>query len=275
MIFINGQSFGNEYFGNKEAIYKEVDLRSDINIIDFYFEDNGDIANMLMAVGYIKEEKPLSSIDIIFYYLPYSAMDRKINDQIFSLKIFAHIINAQGFRRVYVLDAHNMEVTMDLIYNVEFLDINTYVKEAIQKFNPDVLYFPDKGALAKYPKLLVDYGLPIIHGNKVRDLNNRGKITSYETITDGVNIKGKRVLIIDDICRKGGTFVAAATELKKLGVSDIGLYVSHCEAGIFEGKLLEKDSDISAVYTTNSEPEFMCEMYRMGNREKAAKLNVL
>ena len=64
-------------------------------------------------------------------------------------------------------------------------------------------------------------------------------------------IKGKNILIIDDICSKGGTFYYAAKELKEAGAANIYLYVTHCENTIHEGELLNSDL-IKHIYTTDS-----------------------
>ena len=51
----------------------------------------------------------------------------------------------------------------------------------------------------------------------------------------------------------------AAQELKRLGVRNIYLYITHCENNIFNGEILNSDL-IKYVYTTNS-------IYR-GNNKK-------
>ena len=65
-------------------------------------------------------------------------------------------------------------------------------------------------------------------------------------------IAGRNVLIIDDICSKGGTFYHSAKRLKEAGAANIYLYVTHCESTIYEGELLKEDSLIKHIFTTNS-----------------------
>ena len=64
-------------------------------------------------------------------------------------------------------------------------------------------------------------------------------------------IPGSIVLIVDDICSKGGTFYYSAKELKELGAKEVYLYISHCENSIFEGELLTGDW-VDKVFTTDS-----------------------
>lgn len=274
MVTINNEVFPSEYFLNQEAIYKKTTLNPDGNTITMKFEDNRDIANMLMAAAWIHDELGDDTPIILdMPYVPYSAMDREINDQIFSLKLFGKEIEQMGFKKVIVLDPHNKEVLEQFISNIEYIDINGYTSKVIDEFKPDFIFFPDKGAMIKYPSLVDTKGIPVIHGDKHRNLSERGMLATYNVITDGKDVKGKRILIIDDICRKGGTFVWAGEELKKLGVAEIGLYVSHCEACIFDGKLLDNNSPVSVIYTNDSEPAFIARGNEsFTNKEKMKKI---
>lgn len=65
------------------------------------------------------------------------------------------------------------------------------------------------------------------------------------------NIEGKNILIVDDICSKGGTFYFSAKKLKELGAKNIYLHITHCENTIFEGDILSSGL-IAKIYTTNS-----------------------
>ena len=78
--------------------------------------------------------------------------------------------------------------------------------------------------------------------------NGRNPIVAHEFL--GSNVAGKDVLIIDDICSKGGTFKYSAIELKKLGAKNIYLYISHCE-NVIDIEAL-KEAGITKVFTTNS-----------------------
>lgn len=64
-------------------------------------------------------------------------------------------------------------------------------------------------------------------------------------------VKDKNILIVDDICSKGGTFYHSAQALKDAGAADIYLFITHCEDSIFKGSLLESGL-IKHIYTTDS-----------------------
>ena len=113
------------------------------------------------------------------------------------------------------------------------------------------IYFPDEGACQRYADLdcIKESGLPVIFGIKKRDFAT-GKILGLDVVSD-IDLKGKKVLIVDDICSAGGTFKFSAMKLKELGASDVALYVSHCEDNIQNGDLLKTDL-VSKIYTTDS-----------------------
>jgi ribose-phosphate pyrophosphokinase len=107
-----------------------------------------------------------------------------------------------------------------------------------------VLY-PDDGAMKRYSGVLPFHFLV---GEKKRDWNT-GKIEKIEIeIPEGEVVTG--VLIVDDLCSYGGTFVMAAAELERLGITNNFLYVSHCEQSIVKGKI-PTDPNIKHVYVKN------------------------
>ena len=129
------------------------------------------------------------------------------------------------------------------------------VKEIINNPNNGItmLYFPDAGASKRY-KDEIDVR-PYLYGEKDRDWATgqiKGVIVCNPmNIADNL-LKGAHVLIVDDICSKGGTFYHGANALKELGVGQIDLFVTHCEDSIFNGELLKEDSPVTKIFTTNS-----------------------
>jgi len=67
---------------------------------------------------------------------------------------------------------------------------------------------------------------------------------------DKQDLEGRSVVVIDDICSKGGTFMGLAKELKKRNAGKIYLVVSHYENSA--DILTLKESGIDKVFTTPS-----------------------
>lgn len=261
MIKLNNVTFGSEEFSNGEVSYKPVEIKhsSDesnpaVNRIDLYFQNNKDIADLEFAVEFIRGEDPESIIHLYMLYVPYGRMDRPIKGYAFSLKLFANMVNRLNIDKIITLDNHSGGIT-DFIKNVYVQDINPYIEEVIELYKPDYLFFPDKGAMNKYPKILNQDILdkhPYFYGAKQRILDDSREIISYELYNKNLNVTGRKILIIDDICCTGGTAIRAADIMRQRGVADVALWVAHCENNVIKYDIVREDSPISTVYTSNS-----------------------
>ena len=191
-------------------------------------------------------------------YIPNARMDRvKSANEVFTLKYFAHVINWLGFKNVYVANPHSTvsealfeRLTVDFDCVTEDVVNILYGNGGATRFAADVIYFPDEGACKRYSELLSFLNLPFAFGIKKRDWKT-GKIMGLDVVCD-VDLKGKNVLMVDDICSRGTTFVKSAEKLKELGAGQIALYVTHCENTINDGEVLKNNGLIDIVYTTNS-----------------------
>ena len=224
----------------------------DSNIICWLYDSDEELFSLMSCVDFVKRNTNKNTH--LYLNLPYvcnSRMDRiKSPYENFSLKVFANFINSFGFDSVNTYNVHS-SVSEALIDRINNMLPNEDVKKCIEKYKPDVIYFPDEGACKRYADLacIKEHGLPVIFGIKKRDFAT-GKILGLDVVSD-IDLKEKKVLIVDDICSAGGTFKFSAMKLKELGVSDVTLYVSHCEDNIQNGDLLKTDL-ISKIYTTDS-----------------------
>ena len=186
-------------------------------------------------------------VNLYMPYIPNARMDRPDNGKrVFTLKYFAEIINSLNFGTVTVLDPHST-VSIALIDKLEVIGPKKYLDIVLSKISTSnlLMYYPDEGAMKRYSKLVK---MPYAFGVKVRDFMT-STIERYDI--EGESVEGKDILIVDDICSKGGTFCYAAKNLKERGARDIYLYVTHCENHILNGDVLKGDL-IDKVFTTNS-----------------------
>ena len=217
-------------------------------LVEFTYEKENlykDLMKLYFVAKHIKNQG--YDIRLQIRYMPFSRMDRVKNcNEVFTLKYICNFINSIGFRKVYILDAHS-DVTPALIDNCVVTYPVDKVKSIFYDYGIDYLCFPDAGAYKKYKDI---YTLPYVIGTKNRDWKS-GMINSLTIETCGNDLSGKDVLIVDDICSKGGTFILAAQALKRLGVKDIYLFVTHCEDTIYSGKVLHDCSPIKKVFYEN------------------------
>lgn len=200
------------------------------------------------------------NVSLFVPYMPYARMDRaEEREDVLSLKYMGELINSLEFDTVFVFDAHSA-VTQAVIKNCCVIPADNPIEGAIEEVrekeceNP-LIFFPDEGAMKRYSKKI---NMEYAFGVKKRDWKI-GKILGLDVIgAEPEQIKGRDILIIDDICSYGGTFYHSAKKLKEMGAKNIYLYVSHCEGSIFCGEFGKKKKSllqtglIKKVFTTNS-----------------------
>ncbi len=229
MILINGQQVAMVTFPDGTPLIRTNENSPHIKL-EWYYQSDSELFQIICLARHYKNKKLTLSMP----YLPNARMDRVNNaDEVFTLKHFSEVINALKFESVEVLDVHSA-VGATLIEGLVNLSPKQYIAKAIKKIGGNVvLYFPDEGAEARYGKLFED--LEYCYGVKKRDWQT-GKIIGLEIVTEGLTLKGKTVLMVDDICSYGGTFYYSAKALKKLGVAQIYSYATHTENSILAEK---------------------------------------
>jgi ribose-phosphate pyrophosphokinase len=174
--------------------------------------------------------------------------------------VICPIINSLNFESVSILDPHSY-VLGNLINNfksetneqlVGFALGNIYPSGV--KYTPDnyILVSPDAGASHKIYKLAeqIDYKGDIITCSKERDAN--GKLTNISLMNLPKDAWTKDLIIVDDICDGGQTFINIAKHFKE-NYGDLKgkmyLIITH---GIFSKGTTELGHYFDAIYTTNS-----------------------
>ena len=225
--------------------------------ITWLYESDQELFSLLCISKNIKEHFPWLQQALVMPYIPNARFDRvKEPDECFTLKYFAEIINSLGFVRVIVTDPHS-DVSTALIDHVEVIRGASYITQTCCKVLKAessrnlVIYFPDSGSLKRYSEFVSD-DYPIVYGIKNRDWKT-GEILGIEIHGDTDKLdENTAILMIDDICSKGGTFYYGSKELNKYGCKDMYLYVTHCENTILDGELVKADSLFKKVFTTRS-----------------------
>lgn len=164
---------------------------------------------------------------------------RGVGDQLFTLKSVAEMINARCFPRVVVLDPHS-DVTPALIDRcvaykpADLLDTTNEYAAVIA---------PDAGAEKRAAGVAQKLRVPLLRAWKTRDVAT-GKLTEF-----GVESHDPcRVLVVDDLCDAGGTFVGLGKVLADIG-DRADLWVTH---GLFTQGTTELGWHYDRIYTTDS-----------------------
>ena len=269
MLAVNGKNIELTTFPDGTLLLKDLLPVPGRNIIVWKYRNE---TELVMLIYITKHLQSLGAKNIVLDmpYIPNARMDRvQHDDQVFTLKHFAAVINSLGFSEVHVLDPHS-NVATALIDRVRVDHPTDCILKVLREIGAEVheytymdmygcgteyhsntlLFYPDEGAMKRYSELLSGSKMPYAFGIKRRDFDT-GKILGLDVSGDVDRIAGKNVLIIDDISSRGGTFLHSAKKLKELGADNIYLFVTHCENTIHSGDLLTSGL-VKHVYTTDS-----------------------
>lgn len=186
--------------------------------------------------------------ELILPLVPGSRQDR-LNSQgdfLFTARSVAEMINARNFPSVTIFDPHS-DVTPALINNCRIYSASDLIEGIFASSKWGAIVAPDAGAEKRAGAVAALYGIPLLHGWKKRDVAT-GKLTGFglEPVPD--ELAGSRVLVVDDLCDGGGTFLGLADVLDEAGLT-ADLYVTH---GLFSRGTEELLGRFGSVICTDS-----------------------
>ncbi|MBO9489801.1 ribose-phosphate pyrophosphokinase [Endozoicomonas sp. G2_1] len=248
---VNYESFS--FSGGEEHIRFALEDLANCKKIEIIerLTNSSKIVRLMMAVDALNRLFNDSvPIELIAPYFPYARQDRVcVTGEALSAAVMANIINSLNFAKVTIWDAHS-DVTpalLNRVTNIPQLELLKKNQELTTKLRSGelTLIAPDAGASKKTLKIAEQFGSEVIQAQKLRDLRT-GAIVKTEIIG---NVTGKNLIIADDICDGGRTFIELAKVLKAQGANEISLFVTH---GIFSQGLEVFEGLIDHIYTTDS-----------------------
>lgn len=217
--------------------------------------ESDQIMKVLLQANAIKHQVSDAKIHLVAPYVPYGRQDRvSAPGTSFSLEVFAQVIGTAGFESITVVDPHS-PVTIEQLKKYipivnsykacEFVDdrITSYIPW--EEWTDVVVLAPDKGAVQRARECALRLGIGETHfAEKKRDPAT-GEILGIEAPTIKPN---HHVLIIDDICDGGRTFIELAKEIEGKCASKT-LFVTH---GIFSKGYWAVADHFDGVWGTDS-----------------------
>lgn len=203
-----------------------------------------DLMGLCLLTSALDSAAPGKVKDLILPYLPYSRADRRFEKgDCFGLEVFASIINTLGYHQVSTLDAHSETVNWQ-INSIRNVPAQPLIQQALREitFSKVAILLPDKGALR--------YQMPhALCCEKDRDPRS-GKLLGFK-VPEASAFEGyEAILIIDDICDAGGTFLGISEALGLKGMSlPTYLYVSH---GLFSKGTEQLLKFFAHIYSSDS-----------------------
>ncbi|WP_213134101.1 ribose-phosphate diphosphokinase [Citrobacter sp. FP75] len=215
--------------------------------------DMNDFMLLAQLVEAVRHQTDVLVSHLELPWLPWARQDRHmVAGDSFALKVFARQLNTLQFDKVKVLDPHSDAAAAAIdnlvVIGQEHCLLQSATLPHLFQQNALMLVAPDAGALKKIDAVAraagaAEYAIL----SKKRDVAS-GNLTGF-TLVAG-NVKGRDVLIVDDLCDAGGTFIGSAQVLRDAGARSVSLYVTH---GIFSKGVDHLFANgIDAIYTTTS-----------------------
>lgn len=206
--------------------------------IDARIHNSEELVGLLLLTSAIRGVSVRAPVHLRIPYLPYARADRRFTDaDCDGLYILGEMLAIGGYDSIRTLDVHHENHARSKVSPRLFnLPPTNFILQSHHKFekaieakeNRVAILFPDAGASKRYGAILPEC-LHKLSCSKMRNPQS-GEILGFE-VPDLQHYDG--VLMVDDICDGGATFVGIAQELRRTGFDKpIGLYVTH---GLFTG----------------------------------------
>ncbi len=164
-------------------------------------------------------------ITAVMPFYGYARQDRKDQPRVpITAKLVANLLVAAGANRLLTMDLHAQQIQGFFDIPVDHLYAAPVMYEYLRrkKLADLVVVSPDIGGLkmAHAYSQTLEAGLAIV-------AKRRKSATEVESMAVIGDIKGKNILLVDDLTETAGTLTAAAALLKKKGAKNILACVSH------------------------------------------------
>lgn len=213
--------------------------------------DAAGVMDLLLTTDALRRAVPAgATVRLVLPYVPYARQDRvAVPGEALSAKVFASLINSQGYASVEVWDPHS-DVIPALINNVRVVPTQSLIEAAIagkgqgQLLHECVFVAPDAGARKRVTELARVYDTEVVYADKVRDVAS-GRLSGTR-VPDA--LPERPLLVVDDLCDAGGTFLLLADALRAKTSQPIYLYVTH---GLFTRGLDTLKTKYDRVFAAN------------------------
>ncbi len=180
-------------------------------------------------------QRPRRAVLVVPYFA-YARQDKRFKPgEALSSQAVGRAI-AEGWDDLLTVDMHEPSVLTQISPRARNISALPEIGRFLAAKRIDLVVSPDEGSLERVRPVAEAMGAAFDHLVKTRIDGERVEIAPKR-----LEVRGKRVAIIDDIISTGGTIAAAAKALKEAGAASV---VAACTHGLFAGGAMKR---LSAV----------------------------
>ncbi len=235
-------------FPDGEKYVRVLGSADEVTVIQSTFRPQDEHLIELILIADALRERGVETLRAVVPYLAYSRQDRVTKEgEPVSVRAIMRTL-AVYYDELYVFDLHNPETLKFFPGKAINLSPARAMAEYFrEKLGDGIVLAPDKGARERAKAVAQKLGLEFSHFEKERISPTEVRMTPVN-----VDVRGKNVLIVDDIISTGGTMVRAANLLREMGAEKVFVSATH---GVFaEGAIERVSKVVDELAVTNTIP---------------------
>ena len=246
-----GQLLITKFSDGEFAVSYEESIRGrDVFLVQSTFPNSDNLMELLLMIDAAKRASA-RTINAVIPYFGWARQDRKDKPRVSIVaKLVADLLSTAGVNRVITMDLHADQIQGFFNVPVDHLYASGVILPYLQSLHLEdlVIASPDVGGSKRANTYAKYLGCPLVLCNKTRARAN--VIASMQIIGD---VKGKNVVIVDDMVDTAGTITKADDLMKEAGAKSVRACASHC---VMSGPASERveNSALEEIVFTNSIP---------------------
>jgi len=221
----------------------------DVVLVQSFFGDVNDLLMEVVFAAYTAKDLKAKSVRLVATYFPYFRQDKRFKEgECISIEVVGkmldkcldefivvnpHLHRKKSLREIFKTKT-KLLTTIDMIY--DYLD---------KRARGDVIIGPDRESKQWIARLAKRLGSRFIILDKKRFNADKVAINSGKLR----NLKGKNIVVVDDMVSTGHTLLEVAKHLKRAGANNI-LFV--CTHGLFYNDSVNKIREYGKIVASNT-----------------------
>lgn len=233
------------------AVSFEESIRGEhVFLVQSTFPNSDNLMELLLMIDAAKRASAKSIIAVIPYF-GWARQDRKDKPRVsIGAKLIADLLSVAGIDRLITMDLHADQIQGFFNVPVDHLYASSVFVPFVKSLQLEnlVIASPDVGGSKRANSYAKYFGVPLVLCHK-----SRSKANEIDTMSIIGEVKGKNVILMDDMVDTAGTITKAADIMMEAGALSVRAIASHA---VMSGPATERvtNSKLTEMIFTDSIP---------------------